>query len=362
MSRWSKARSLVGIGALAAIAVAYLTWDAAPATTRPAGPSAGVDLSALPASRVTTDPRRAEFTIELPPVDLPAGPGAHSREPVGVAELSVTGAIFGLRTEVVDEAGRPLPAEFIHHFNVMAPSDRELFLPIARRVAASGMETGVVRLPWLLFGAPIRAGERVIANAMLHNPTPTAYRAVRIRMILSYVPSYRPWPLFTALPWQLDVAFPVGDKSFDLPPGRSERAYEGSPAVPGDLVAIGGHLHEYGESIELWDATSGALLWRGEPASGAHGGRVPIGMLYSLTRLGTHIVPTRRYRIRVVYDNPTGRVVTAGGMGVIAGLFVPDRDAVWPQVDPGDSLYQQDLQHFVGRSFVSTHAHAHMGH
>lgn len=158
MSRWRQARSLGGIGALGAIAVAYLTWDAAPATTLPAGPPTGVDLGALPAARVTTDARRAEFTIELPPVDLPAGPGAHSTEPVGVAELPVTGAIFRLRTEVVDETGRPLPADFIHHFNVMAPSDRELFLPIARRVAASGMETGVVRLPWLLFGAPIRVG------------------------------------------------------------------------------------------------------------------------------------------------------------------------------------------------------------
>jgi hypothetical protein len=371
-------RSFIGLAALLVAAIGYSLWrSAAPAATLTHRPGNGrvepaLDWNALPAARITADPRRREVTIELPAVDLPAGvAGHHGAElPAAAGELPVDGAIFGFRAEVVDADGHLLPSELIHHFNVMDPEGRELFLPISRRILAIGKETGAVRLPWFLVGARIHAGERVLANAMLHNPTGQEYRGVRVRMVVSYTPSGRPWPILRGFPWQLDVAFPVGDKSFDLPPGRSERTYEGSPAVPGNLVVIGGHLHEYGRFIEVSDATTGKRIWYGEPTRTADGkeGAIPIGKLYGLTHVGVHITPEHRYRIRVVYDNPTGEVVRAGGMGVVAGLFIPDRGTVWPSADPTDTLYQQDLRHFMGMTppMVSgsggTPTHSHMNH
>ena len=72
---------------------------------------------------------------------------------------------------------------------------------------------------------------------------------------------------------------------------------------------------------------------------------VPVERKYRWTRLGAHIVPEHRYRVTVYYDNPTGAVIPEGGMGVVGGLFVPDRGAKWPGTNPSDSLYQQDLRH-----------------
>jgi len=159
------------------------------------------------------------------------------------------------------------------------------------------------------------------------------------------------------------VGFPVGDKSFDLPPGRSERSYEGSPAIPGDVVAIGGHLHEHGVSIEFSDATTGEVIWRAEPVRDAQQDRaIPIGKLYGLTHIGAHIVPEHRYRVRVVYDNPTGKVLPQGGMGVVAGLFVPDGDVPWPTIDPNESLFQEDLRHFLRLHGVWLEARRRMAH
>ena len=344
-------RAVVAMSAIATVAIAFAVWSASPAATSPSKPPVPVDWSTMPQAAITANERTREITIELAPVDLPAN-ASHDipQPPAAAGVIPVSGYIYGFRTEAVDEAGRPVPAAVIHHFNVMDPADRELFLPIARRLLAAGSETGEIKLPKLLFGAPIREGERVLANAMLHNPTSQSYRGVRVRMVVNYVPQRRLWPLFTAFPWQLDVAFPVGDKSFDLPPGRSERWYEGSPAVPGDLVVIGGHVHEYGKSIELSDATTGEVIWYGEPptSQGGAAGRIPIGKLYRLTRIGAHITPDHRYRVKVVYENPTDRVVSAGGMGVVAGLFIPDRGAVWPVAPTADSLYRQDLRHFLG--------------
>ena len=330
---------------------------------KPAHPPAPVDLSVLPHSTIVADPKRGELTLELPPADLPAGTVVD--QPASVGEFPVNGFIYAFHAEVVDENGRLLPNDLLHHMNVMNPSERELFLPVGRRILAAGRETGEVRFPWILFGARVRAGERILANAMVHNPTTVGYRGVRVRLVLSYVPDRRPWPFFSVLPWQLDVAFPVGDKAFDLPPGRSERSYEGSPAVEGKLIVIGGHMHEYGRTIELWDATTGKLLWHGEPAPAPPGepSAVPLARLYNLAGIGMRITPAHRYRVRVIYENPTGRTIVAGGMGVVGGLFMPKRNAVWPKTDPSDSLYQQDLRHFMGTAAAATPmSHMQMGH
>jgi hypothetical protein len=335
------------LAALRVITAGYAA-DAAPAPAHPALAGPAIDWNELDRTTITVDPHREIMVMELPPVDLAAGTVVE--EPASVGEFPVTGSIYALHAELVDAEGRRLPTELLHHMNVMDPNERELFLPISRRILASGMETGEIRFPWLLFGSRVHAGQRILANAMVHNPTHEDYKGVRVQLIISYVPEHRPWPFFSVLPWQLDVGFPVGDKSFDLPPGHTERSYEGSPGVEGKLVVIGGHMHPYGKTIEFWDATTGTLLWHGEPAPAPAGvaSAVPIAKLYTLTSIGLHITPSHRYRVRVIYDNPTGQTIVNGGMGVVGGLFVPARGVTWPATDPSDSLYQQDLRHFMG--------------
>ncbi|OLB48223.1 MAG: hypothetical protein AUI08_11795 [Gemmatimonadetes bacterium 13_2_20CM_2_65_7] len=338
-------RAFAIVAALPIALAAYGAWSAVPAQ-RPVLPLA---WTTLPRASITADAKRRELVLELPSVDLPAG-AAHDIPPASLGEFPVNASIYAFHAELRDQDGRLLPADLLHHMNVMDPAERELFLPIARRILASGRETGEIRFPWLLFGARVRAGERIIANAMLHNTTPVSYRGVRVRLVLSYVPDGRPWPFFSVFPWQLDVAFPVGDKSFDLSPGHSERSYEGSPAVDGKIVVIGGHMHEYGRTIEFWDVTTGTLLWHGEPAPAPPGeaSPVPLGRFYGLTGIGLPIMASHRYRVRVVYENPTGHTIAAGGMGVVGGLFIPRRGAVWPSAEPSDSLYQLDVRHFMG--------------
>jgi hypothetical protein len=91
-----------------------------------------------------------------------------------------------------------------------------------------------------------------------------------------------------------------------------------------------------------------------------------MGRLYGLTGIGLRITPAHRYRVRAIYDNPTGQTIPGGGMGVVGGLFMPDRKVAWPATNQADSLYQKDLRHFmgaVGRSAVTAPmSHMHMGH
>jgi len=349
---------------LAALRLAVAGYASAVPVDRPAATHHS-NPDGLARTTITPGAKRGELIMELPAVDLPAG--SMVRQPASGAEFPVSGSIYAVRAEIVDEAGRQLPVELLHHMNVMDPNERELFLPISRRILASGGETGEIRMPWFFVGAPFQAGEHVFAYAMVHNPTSVGYRGVRVRLVLSYVPAGRPWPVLRVVPWQLDVAFPVGDKSFDLPPGTSERSYDGSPAVAGKLLVIGAHMHAYGRTIELWDATTNELLWHGEPepAPAGEASPIPMGKFYGLTRIGLRMTPAHRYRVRVVYDNPTGKTIPDGGMGVVGGLFVPDRDAAWPQPNTAEELYQKDLQHFMGLNQPAgamSGAHSHVGH
>ena len=302
-------------------------------------------------ARIFLDTRGDALVIDLAPGDLPARTPHHAiaQPPVATLEIPQTGSIYGFRVEVVDSAGAVLPDELIHHFNLIDPDHRELFLPISRRLLAAGHETGTIRLPWLLFGLPLEQGEHVVASAMVENLTATTYHQARVRLVMNFTPAGRPWPLFRASPWQMDVAFPVGDKSFTLPPGRSSRTYEGRPAVAGKIIGLGGHMHDYGRVIEFADATSGQTIYRAAPVADSAGRieSVPIAMLYGWTQLGVHIVPEHRYRVTVTYDNPTGEAILDGGMGVVGGLFVPDHGVQWPAADRVDSLYQEDYRHYM---------------
>jgi len=313
-------------------------------------PASGIS-SVATGARIFRDDGAGTLVLDLAPMDLPANTPHHAiaQPPVATLEIPESGSIYGFRVQVVDSAGHDLPDELIHHFNLIDPDHRELFLPISRRLLAAGHETGAIRLPRLLFGLPLKRGEHVVASAMVENLTPVAYRGARVRLVMSFTPEKRPWPLFSASPWQMDVAFPVGDKSFTLPKGRSSRAYEGSPAVPGKIVGLGGHMHDYGRVIEFADVTTGEVIYRAEPVADSSGriASIPIAMLYGWTRLGVHIVPEHRYRIAVSYDNPTGVPIPDGGMGVVGGLFVPDRGVTWPAAQPGDSLYQEDYRHYM---------------
>jgi hypothetical protein len=300
-------------------------------------------------ARATVNRARGEIYIDLAPIDLPARTSHHelTQPAVAMLRLPATGSIYAFRVVLIDSSGRELPSQLLHHFNLIDPDHRELFLPISRRMIAAGKETGEMAIPRLIFGFPIKRGERVLASAMVENLTDTSYHGVRVRLILRYTRDSRPWPLFAAEPFQLDVAFPVGDKSFDLPPGKSSRSYEGLPAVAGKIVGIGGHVHELAQRIEFVDATTGDVIYSATPRTNARGEivGVPVARLYSWNRIGVRIIPTHRYRVTVYYDNPTGKVIPDGGMGVVGGLFVPDNARAWPVTNPADSLYQRDLRH-----------------
>ncbi len=329
----------------------------APRTADPARSAAlvsGPDLAALPRATVTFDPERQRLTVEVPVGDVPAaGPtGMYMRSlPVGQAVIPASGTIYSIATEVVDAQGHQLPRSLLHHVNLTDPTRRELFLPISLHIFAASKETPPLALPGLMLGLPLAKGQRLLVTGMVGNQTSTAYRGVRFRVILGYRPEGRLWPLWHAYPWVLDAMFPLGkgadgSKAFDLPPGVTVKSWEGTPAVGGYILGVGGHVHDYATAVDLTDVVTGQVIWHGRPEHDS-AGRVlllPVTRFFNWHRLGVRIEPMHRYRITVTYYNGTGHLLRDGGMGAVAGLFVPDGSTPWPAVDTTNALYRADLQ------------------
>jgi hypothetical protein len=74
---------------------------------------------------------------------------------------------------------------------------------------------------------------------------------------------------------------------------------------------------------------------------------VPVGRLYSWHSVGAPVRADHTYRVTVEYDNPTGKVLPEGGMGVIGGLFAPSEPEQWPAAAQSDTLFLRDMQHYL---------------
>ncbi len=314
------------------------------------------DFSVLPRATVTLSPARDQLTVEFTPTDLPAssmdGMDAMISLPVHQVIIPESGSLHSVQTEVVDSAGQTLPRGFLHHVNLTDPGHRDLFLSSSLHILAASKETPAVSIPELVLGLPLERGQRLLAYAMINNPTRTAHHGLRVRVTLGYRATHcgSPFPLLKAYPWVLDAMFPLGQrpggsKAFDLPPGRSERSWESSPAIPGYLLGAGGHVHDYAIDLSLTDATTGEVIFHAVPVKDRDGHvlSMPVQRFYRWYRLGLHIVPSHRYRITVRYNNPTDHTLRAAGMGAVGGLFVPDRGTHWPAVDTADAVYREDL-------------------
>lgn len=296
---------------------------------------------------------RGELAIHLPAVNLAAGV-AYSDHGVTTAldtSFPLDGWLHGYTIEVVDSTGRVMTTNMLHHMSIVSPDKRDLFSPIMLRLVAAGMETGAVRMPDT-YGYPVTRGERLSISAMLHNPDSVAHRNMRVRIRLNLTAATattRNTPE-RAFPFHIAVNEPATNPGFSLAAGPSVQQREARPAISGRVYALGGHLHQFGVSLTLEDMTTNKVLWSTRAITDSSGNIVAIPN-DRFPKRGVRIEAGHVYRVTSEYNNPTGEPIPDGGMGLVGGLFIPDRGAAWPTVDSANETYRRDVE-----------ARAHEGH
>lgn len=64
---------------------------------------------------------------------------------------------------------------------------------------------------------------------------------------------------------------------------------------------------------------------------------------YGILGRGPHLVAGRQYRLVAVYAGSPADSIR-GAMGLMGGIFAPDRYERWPKIDRSDPAYLIDLQ------------------
>ncbi len=309
---------------------------------------------ASPAASVRHDAGRREVVVTAGPFDVAAMPPDMKHEdmemmndhntPVLRFEWPVEGWLRGFAVEIVDGAGNPVDRKLIHHMIGVNFDRRQLLYPAFERIFGIGSETEDATIPRSI-GVPLKPGTKLGMYMAWANETGKDLAGVQVRLRFQYSPTnLNPRPL-SALPIYMDVNLTVGgSNTYDVPPGRSEKAYEFTMPTGGRLLGVAGHLHDYGVMVRLEDAATGKELTR-ITASRTPDGKVTkvSRRLFGVSGQGLRLRAGQRYRVVGVYDNPTGQTLTRGAMAHIVGLFAPDDVSKWPALDLSDPTLQDDL-------------------
>ena len=307
-----------------------------------------------PTVSVVVDSSRKELVITAGPFELPNMPpmedhammdlGMSHDTPIQRFQWPIDGWLRGFELELVDGQGNPVPRDVIHHMIMVNFSRRMLLYPASERLMGAGTETEDIKVPKTI-GVPMKPGMDLGMYVAWHNDTGKDLHGVQMKLRMLWTPKNQNPPPVNALPIYMDVNLTVGgSNTFDVPPGKSEKAWEFTLPMSGRLLGVGGHLHDYGVRVRLEDARSGKVITVVDATRDSAGKITKVERnLFGVSGEGLKLKANHRYRVVGEYDNPTGETLVRGAMAHMAGLFTPDDLSEWPMIDTSNPAYQRDM-------------------
>jgi hypothetical protein len=321
-----------------------------------------------PTVTVSIDSSRKELIITAGPFDLPNMPpmedhammdlGMSHDTPIQRFQWPIDAWLRGFELELTDRQGNPVPRDVIHHMIMVNFSRRMLIYPASERLLGAGTETEDIKVPKTI-GVPMKPGMRLGMYVAWHNDTGKDLHGVQLKLRMLWTPKNQNPPPVNSLPIYMDVNLTVGgSNTFDVPPGKSEKAHVFTLPVGGRLLGVGGHLHDYGVRVRLEDGETGKVLAVVQASRDSAGKVSKVSRkLFGVTGEGLKLKARHRYRVVGEYDNPTGQTLVKGAMAHMSGLFSPDDMNEWPAIDPGNAEYQRDMAALQVRGTDAGHGH-----
>ena len=317
------------------------------ATTLATSAAAPRSHTVEPQVSISVDSARGEVTITAGPYDLPNMPPDMAEMHMGTPQVlrfdwPVDGGLRGFNLSMQTADGKPLPKSVIHHLIAVNFDRRQIVYQMVERLFGWGKETDPVMLPSGV-GVPLAKGQHLGVYAMWHNDSGHDIHNAYLKMTLAFIPKARLQN--PVLPMYVDVNNHIGGvTTFDVPPGKSTRAYEFEFPLSGRLIGIGGHLHDYGVAVRFEDAETGKVLVRLKSDRDSKGEISKVGrFIWGFHEEALPIEAHHKYRVVAEYDNPTGKMIPQGGMGHINGVFSPNDMSEWPVLDLANADIQRDI-------------------
>lgn len=284
-------------------------------------------MSSSGALKVDDDPAAHVLTVELGPLNLPAHTAHDKAEqvPPRTLEIPFDGWITAYHPALVTPGGAPIPGRLLHHVAFWNTNRADFLCPNKDEhiFGAGGEMNDWPALPG--FGYRVHKGDRIRITTMFHNPTDTDYPQTTLRVKIEYA----------AVEANLKSVYPAwfdakqcGESDFALQASGTKVTGDLAVNYSGRLLGVGGHMHDYGESLRLLlpkiDAPAASIAdLQAKLDDQGHIQSMPIVMF--LDRGGYPLARGQKVRVTGQYGKP--RTPNADGMAIVVGYFLPDNDA-----------------------------------
>jgi hypothetical protein len=269
------------------------------------------------------------LTVRLGPLDLPAHQTHHeiAQSPNEFFTIPFDGWLTAYHPQLTDAAGRRLPNRLLHHVAFFNTARADFLCPQKPEhiFGAGGEMNDWPDQPG--FGYRVHQGDRILVSTMFHNETARNYPQVFLEVEMDYQPASASGPkLKNVYPAWFDVKG-CGPSGYDLTPGRNVTSDQFTLGYSGKLIGVGGHLHDYGRTLILEDSTHNQTIATLAAKLNAQYQMVSIPVKLFTRSGGYPLKKGQVVKVTAIYDNPTGKPIPEGAMGIAVGYFLPDSDA-----------------------------------
>jgi len=270
-------------------------------------------------------------TLRVGPMNLPAHT-SHMKMPQPpdlVWEVPMGSWLLAYHPKLVDGSGNAVTGMVLHHV-AFWNENRADFLCANKEehIFGAGSEmTDWAEVPG--YGYRVQKGDKIRIETMMYNPTATSYDKVYLEVQIPYANANAgsvAKMIQNVYPAWMDVAS-FGNSGYDLPAGKSEKTGMVTVKYDGLLLGVGGHLHDYGKQIVLQDVSRKETVATLEAKADAQGHLESVPVKLFVQEGGYKFAANDVLKISATYDNPTGKLLRDGAMGIAVGYFVATDDA-----------------------------------
>jgi hypothetical protein len=271
-------------------------------------------------------------TLRVGPMNLPART-SHMKMPQPpdqVWEIPMDGWLLAYHPKLVDASGNAVVGTVLHHVAFWNENRADFLCPNKEEhIFGAGSEmTDWAEMPG--YGYRVQKGDKIRIETMMYNPTATSYDKAYLEVV---IPFQEPLgeasaaaPRKNVYPAWMDVKS-CGDSSYDVPAGKSERTGSVTVKYDGVLLGVGGHMHDYGKQIVLEDASRKEKVATLDAKSNDQGHLESVPVKLFVQEGGYKFAAGDVLKVSATYENPTGKLLRDGAMGIAVGYFAAADDA-----------------------------------
>ena len=269
-------------------------------------------------------------TLRVGPMNLPANTD-HMKMPLPpdlIWVLPFEGWLLAYHPRLVDSNGNTVPGTVLHHTAFWNENRADFLCPNKEEhIFGAGSElTDWAEIPG--YGYRVQKGDKIRIETMVYNPTETSYDKVYLEIQIPFADANAGSVgklIQNVYPAWMDVVS-CGNSGYDLPAGKSTKSGTVTVKYEGVLLGVGGHLHDYGRQIVLQDSTRKETVATLDAAVDGQGRLQTVPLKLFFPEGGYKFAANDALKISASYDNPTGKLLRDGAMGIAVGYFVPADD------------------------------------